>query len=130
MLADNTASAWRTPGRRLRRTHALGGTETLEVLYRPAHKLGARVGISRAAVDACRAPVAHRARRTDKTMAPELHLATDICAAIEQVIGIKDAPTIIARNKDPGRRIGLFCPLNPVSVVRRCIVRRSPAPSN
>jgi electron transfer flavoprotein alpha subunit len=66
-----------------------------------AEALGAEIAASRPICDAGWLPMERQIGSSGQTVAPKLYLALGISGAIQHVVGMKGARTIVAINKDP-----------------------------
>jgi electron transfer flavoprotein alpha subunit len=77
------------------------GEEHLAVARELAQALGAELAASRPICDSGWLPMERQIGSSGQTVAPKLYLALGISGAIQHVVGMKGARTIVAINKDP-----------------------------
>ena len=77
------------------------GQEHLKLVEQLAQALGAEVAASRPICDAGWLPMDRQIGSSGQTVAPKLYLALGISGAIQHLVGMKGARTIVAINKDP-----------------------------
>ncbi|HCY85664.1 MAG TPA: electron transfer flavoprotein subunit alpha [Desulfobacteraceae bacterium] len=76
------------------------GPEGFELLGKLAAALGARIGATRAAVEAGWISRAHQIGQTGKTVRPDLYIACGVSGSIQHMAGVMGAGRIIAVNSD------------------------------
>jgi electron transfer flavoprotein alpha subunit len=77
------------------------GPEHLDLITQLAEALGAELAASRPICDNGWLPMDRQIGSSGQTVAPKLYLALGISGAIQHVVGMKGAKTIVAVNKDP-----------------------------
>ena len=77
------------------------GEEHIALAKQLAEALGAEIAASRPICDAGWLPMDRQIGSSGQTVAPKLYLALGISGAIQHVVGMKGARTIVAVNKDP-----------------------------
>ena len=77
------------------------GQEHLKLVEELARVLGAEIAASRPICDAGWLPMDRQIGSSGQTVAPKLYLALGISGAIQHIVGMKGARTIVAVNKDP-----------------------------
>ena len=75
--------------------------ENLPLVQELADALGAELAASRPICDNEWLPMDRQIGSSGQTVAPKLYLAVGISGAIQHVVGMKNAQTIVAINKDP-----------------------------
>jgi len=79
----------------------IGDQENLKLVEELAAALGAELAASRPICDAGWLPMERQVGSSGQTVAPKLYLAVGISGAIQHLVGMKGAGTVIAINKDP-----------------------------
>jgi electron transfer flavoprotein alpha subunit len=79
----------------------IGEQENLGIVEELAAALGAELAASRPICDNGWLPMERQVGSSGQTVAPKLYLAVGISGAIQHLVGMKGAKTVIAINKDP-----------------------------
>jgi electron transfer flavoprotein alpha subunit len=99
----------------------LGGPENFSLAQDLAGVLGGVVGATRAVVYAGWSPHSAQIGQTGKTVSPRLYVALGVSGAVQHKVGMQNAETIVAINKDPRAPIFEFCDLAVVADVHTVV---------
>ena len=83
----------------------VGGEDKLGPAQELAKVLGAEIGASRPVIDSGWLARELQIGSSGQTVAPKLYIALGISGAIQHLVGMKGAGTVVAINKDPGAPI-------------------------
>ena len=75
--------------------------ENIPVVQKLADALGAELAASRPICDNGWLPMERQVGSSGQTVAPKMYVAVGISGAIQHLVGMKGAKTIVAINKDP-----------------------------
>lgn len=79
----------------------IGEQDNLKIVEELAQALGAELAASRPICDAGWLPMERQVGSSGQTVAPKVYVAVGISGAIQHLVGMKGARTVIAINKDP-----------------------------
>ena len=99
----------------------VGSEEGFELVEQLAAALGGAVGATRAAVYKGWCPASMQIGQTGTTVSPKLYVALGISGAVQHKVGMQNAKTIVAINKDPHAPIFEFSDLAVVGDVHTVV---------
>src|SRR5436309_1422296 len=79
----------------------IGGPAALPAIGQVAERLGAAIGATREVTDAGWLPKQYQVGLTGRAISPRLYVALGVSGAMEHLVGLRRAATIVAVNKNP-----------------------------
>ena len=79
----------------------IGGPAALPAIGQVAERLGAAIGATREVTDAGWLPKQYQVGLTGRAISPRLYVALGVSGAMEHLVGLRCAATIVAVNKNP-----------------------------
>jgi len=108
----------------------MGGPENVPLVEQLAKAIGGEVAATRAVVDAGWVPYSMQVGQTGKTVSPKLYIACGVSGAIQHKVGMANAGTIVAINKDPNAPIHEFADVSVIGDALTIIPKLTEALTN
>ncbi|MEK3903798.1 electron transfer flavoprotein subunit alpha [Paenibacillus sp. FSL R7-0179] len=101
----------------------IGKAENLPIILSLAEALGAKVGATRAVVEAGWLDVSHQIGQSGKVVKPRVYIACGISGALQHIVGMEKSATVIAINTDRNAPIFQYASYGFVGELEKIIPR-------